>query len=61
METGPSMRIMRTMASEWPNRVAIANAQAMGPKRGWVALRSMTQALVQYRKKRVRSRITAPK
>jgi hypothetical protein len=47
MDTGPSMRIMRTMASEWPKMVANTSAQAMGLRRGLVTLRSMTQALAQ--------------
>ena len=42
---GPSRRIMCTIASECAKIAANASAQAMGPRRGLLTLRSMTQAL----------------
>ena len=47
IETGPSMRIMRTMASVWAKTAASTSAQAMGLKRGVLALLSITQALAE--------------
>ena len=45
METGPSMRIIRTMASVWPKILVSTSAQASQFRRGLLALFSMTQAL----------------
>jgi hypothetical protein len=45
IDTGPSMRIIRTMASVWAKIEASTRAHAMGLKRALLALLSITHAL----------------